>query len=105
MPSARSCASRIRTDATRSACPAIPRKWCEMARLKRYALIALASVIVIAVVFPADRGRAAPTPSPSDQAQLEHSFDAAISPDDLRDWMKVLASEPNQVGSPHDKRH
>src|SRR5580704_11590926 len=30
-------------------------------------------------------------------------FDAAIRPDDLRDWMKLLAAEPNHVGSPHDK--
>ena len=74
-----------------------------MARLTKYTRIAVASVIIVAIIFRADGGRAAPTPSPSDQAQLEHNFDAAISPDDLRDWMKVLASEPNQVGSPHNK--
>jgi N-acetylated-alpha-linked acidic dipeptidase len=41
--------------------------------------------------------------APSDQAALEKSFDAAIHPDDLRDWMKAMAAEPNHVGSPHDK--
>lgn len=40
---------------------------------------------------------------PSDEARLERNFDARIQPNDLRDWMKILASEPNQVGSPHDK--
>jgi N-acetylated-alpha-linked acidic dipeptidase len=43
---------------------------------------------------------AAPAP---DQAALEKSFDAEIHPDQLRDWMKIMAAEPNQVGSPHDK--
>jgi N-acetylated-alpha-linked acidic dipeptidase len=38
-----------------------------------------------------------------DQASLEAGFDASIHPDDLRDWMKSLASQPNHVGSPHDK--
>jgi len=36
-------------------------------------------------------------------ASVENSFDASISPNDLRDWMKLLASQPNHVGSPHDK--
>jgi N-acetylated-alpha-linked acidic dipeptidase len=42
-------------------------------------------------------------PSPSGEAQVEHNFDALIHPSELRDWMKLLASEPNHVGSPHDK--
>jgi N-acetylated-alpha-linked acidic dipeptidase len=36
-------------------------------------------------------------------AALEQHFDATINPDDQRDWMKIMASEPNHVGSPHDK--
>jgi N-acetylated-alpha-linked acidic dipeptidase len=40
---------------------------------------------------------------PSDESRTEQNFDALIAPNDLRDWMKVLASEPNHVGSPHDK--
>jgi N-acetylated-alpha-linked acidic dipeptidase len=41
--------------------------------------------------------------APPDQAELEKNFDAAIHPDDLRDWMKAMAAEANHVGSPHDK--
>jgi len=39
----------------------------------------------------------------SEPATLPQKLDAAIHPDDLRDWMKTMAAEPNQVGSPHDK--
>jgi len=42
-------------------------------------------------------------PAPSSGTDVEHNFDALIHPSDLRDWMKLLASEPNHVGSPHDK--
>ena len=42
-------------------------------------------------------------PARGDDSALEHRFDAAIQRDDLRNWMKVLAAEPNHVGSPHDK--
>ncbi len=59
--------------------------------------------VAIATMFFAAPGHGAPTPEPSDEARLEHNFDVAIQPNDLRDWMKVLASQPNQVGSPHDK--
>jgi N-acetylated-alpha-linked acidic dipeptidase len=34
---------------------------------------------------------------------LEHRFDAEINAADLRGWLKTLSSEPNNVGSPHDK--
>jgi N-acetylated-alpha-linked acidic dipeptidase len=34
---------------------------------------------------------------------LEVRFDANLSPDAIRDRMKLMAAEPNQVGSPHDK--
>jgi len=36
---------------------------------------------------------------------LERRFDAALSPDDQRAWLKQLSSEPNQVGSPHDAQN
>jgi N-acetylated-alpha-linked acidic dipeptidase len=45
----------------------------------------------------------APPPAPWDEATLESNFDARIHPNDLRDWMKLLASQPNHVGSPHNK--
>ncbi len=37
------------------------------------------------------------------QRSLEQRFDAGLNPAELREWMKNLASAPNQVGSPHDK--
>jgi N-acetylated-alpha-linked acidic dipeptidase len=37
------------------------------------------------------------------QQSLEQRFDAQLNPADLRDWLKQMSSEPNQVGSPHDK--
>jgi N-acetylated-alpha-linked acidic dipeptidase len=37
------------------------------------------------------------------QQALEQRFDAQLDPADLRGWLKTLAAEPNQVGSPHDK--
>ncbi|MDQ2878046.1 MAG: M28 family peptidase [Pseudomonadota bacterium] len=33
----------------------------------------------------------------------EAAFDAGISAQDQLDWMKQMSSEPNQVGTPHDK--
>jgi len=42
-------------------------------------------------------------PPPPDEATIERQFDQAIHPDDLRGWMKTMAAEPNQVGSPHDR--
>ena len=45
-----------------------------------------------------------PAASPAmDQAAVERNFDALIEPSELRDWMKLLAAQPNQVGSRHDK--
>ncbi len=38
-----------------------------------------------------------------DERALETRFDANLSADSIRDHLKLLASEPNQVGSPHDK--
>lgn len=34
---------------------------------------------------------------------LEQRFDAQLSASEMREWLKRLSSEPNQVGSPHDK--
>jgi N-acetylated-alpha-linked acidic dipeptidase len=34
---------------------------------------------------------------------LEQRFDSEIKAADLRGWLKTLSSEPNHVGSPHDK--
>ncbi len=37
------------------------------------------------------------------EAALEQRFDAALDPAHLRDWLKQMASQPNHLGSPHDK--
>jgi N-acetylated-alpha-linked acidic dipeptidase len=34
---------------------------------------------------------------------LEAKFDAQIDPAEMGSWMKIMAAEPNHVGSPHDK--
>jgi N-acetylated-alpha-linked acidic dipeptidase len=34
---------------------------------------------------------------------LERSFDALISPAEQQQWLQQMSSEPNHVGSPHDK--
>jgi N-acetylated-alpha-linked acidic dipeptidase len=36
---------------------------------------------------------------------LEHAFDAAIDPAEMRQWLQRMSSEPNHVGSPHDKEN
>ena len=42
----------------------------------------------------------AQTPSGDSNASLDAKLDAAINPHELDGWMKLLAAEPNQVGSP-----
>ncbi|HEX5460613.1 MAG TPA: transferrin receptor-like dimerization domain-containing protein [Steroidobacteraceae bacterium] len=34
---------------------------------------------------------------------LEQRFDAELSAPEMREWLRRLSAEPNQVGSPHDK--
>jgi len=36
-------------------------------------------------------------------ANLEREFDSSIDRDEMRRWLRQMSSEPNQVGSPHDK--
>ena len=45
-----------------------------------------------------DAGGATPS-----RITLERNFDDAINPDEMRDWLERMSSEPNHVGSPHDK--
>ena len=39
----------------------------------------------------------------SDSAALEQRFDALIDPAQQQQWLQQMSSEPNHVGSPHDK--
>jgi len=59
--------------------------------------------LAVAGLFCASMALGAPAQSLSNEATLEHNFDTFIHPNDLRERMKLLAAEPNQVGSPHDK--
>ncbi len=61
----------------------------------KYAL--LASVAFACLSAPAI---AAP---PVDTQSLEKSFDSLISSADQQRWLQQMSSEPNHVGSPHDK--
>jgi N-acetylated-alpha-linked acidic dipeptidase len=38
-----------------------------------------------------------------DEQAVEQHFDADLNAGELREWMRTMASEPNQVGSMHDK--
>ncbi len=63
----------------------------------RVRLFALLSACALGAVSTA---WAAPRPAGKD---LEAAFDAKIDPAEMGGWLKLLAAEPNHVGSPHDK--
>src|SRR4051794_8531543 len=63
----------------------------------------VATSLLVAITSLAAAPPAAPPPQ--DQASLERNLDASIKPDEMRDWLKTLAAEPNNVGSPHDKQN
>jgi len=65
--------------------------------MRTFILLAAASLLCASIAG------GAPSRAQPDEALLEHHFDALIHPNDLRDWMKLLASQPNHVVSPHDK--
>ncbi len=68
--------------------------------MKRFVPLAAASLLCTAAVFATATAQA---PSPMGDAAAIQSFDANIKPDDMRGMLKLLAAEPNHVGSPHDK--
>ena len=60
------------------------------------------SAVSFAALALALASAAAGQPSGDTQA-LERNFDAMINPADQLQWLQQMSSEPNQVGSPHDK--
>lgn len=64
--------------------------------LTAYSMSLLATSVAFAAVTDA------PPTGPGSDA-VEARFDAQIKPAELSGWMRRLASEPNHVGSPHDK--
>jgi len=63
--------------------------------MRRSVLLSLAGFLLTGAAF-------AQAPS-NDYASLTTRLDAAINPRELDGWMKILAAEPNHVGSPHNK--
>src|SRR4051794_35680389 len=66
----------------------------------RLAALLSACAIGALVVAPAT---AAPPKAAMSQKELEAKFYAAIDPAEMGTWLKLLAAEPNHVGSVHDK--
>src|ERR1700749_2630593 len=64
-------------------------------------MVRIACLAAVCVLFAG--AVMAEAPSATDETAIENSFTASLQPNDLRDWMKLMASEPNHVGSPHDK--
>jgi N-acetylated-alpha-linked acidic dipeptidase len=73
-------------------------------------------VLVASSLLPLLAAAAAAAPPPAGTAMfgftadaaateqaLEQRFDSDLNASDLRGWLKTLSSEPNNVGSPHDK--
>jgi N-acetylated-alpha-linked acidic dipeptidase len=83
--------SRLRTIATRFAVAALPG-----------ACLALAS-ISIGGETPAPAMLGFSAAHAADERSLEQRFDDSLNAADQGDWMQRMASEPNQVGSVHDK--
>jgi N-acetylated-alpha-linked acidic dipeptidase len=67
--------------------------------MNRIAVLAVSGLLSSGLAIAASATQTAP----AGEAAIEKSFDASIDPAELRDWLKRLAAEPNQVGSPHDK--
>jgi N-acetylated-alpha-linked acidic dipeptidase len=60
-----------------------------------------ALTIAVAVVWIAPLLGFTPAGSTAERAR-EATFDAALAPDDLREWMRRLSARPHHVGSPYD---
>ncbi len=80
-----------------SAAQARPTSWEPKTSSKLIISLATASFLCMSLAF------GAPAPTSPEEVRLERNFDSLIRPDDLRDWMKLLAAQPNHVSSPHDK--
>ncbi|MDE2261016.1 MAG: M28 family peptidase [Gammaproteobacteria bacterium] len=66
--------------------------------------LAAAAAMPDATMTPAGPEMLGFTPRGAAQERdLEQRFDSRLSASEMRAWLKQLSSEPNQVGSPHDK--
>ena len=75
--------------------------------MKSIRAIGAAAVCVAAMGSVATAGPDALTgfkaASSSSELKNESTFDGSIDPAEMRAWLEQMSSEPNQVGSPHDK--
>jgi len=66
--------------------------------MRRY--ISLTAILLAAGLVASP---ALPQAAPASGSDIEKQFDAAIDPAEQGSWMKYMASEPNHVGTAHDK--
>jgi N-acetylated-alpha-linked acidic dipeptidase len=67
-------------------------------RARIAALLSACAVCAFSPALAQPKGSA-----PMSQKELEAKFDAQIDPAEMGGWLKLLAAEPNHVGSVHDK--
>ncbi|HUN77075.1 MAG TPA: transferrin receptor-like dimerization domain-containing protein [Steroidobacteraceae bacterium] len=91
-----------------------PRRSAASTLLATCIAVLAGAVTVATVAAAADAASSTHTPptllgftadSSATELALEHRFDAALSASDQQAWLKKLADEPNQVGSPHDAQN
>ncbi|NNE35083.1 MAG: folate hydrolase, partial [Rhodothermales bacterium] len=68
-------------------------------------LVAIASILVVAGLgpLPVDSLTGFRSDRVPAQLQLEENFDAQLDSDNLHEWMQVMTSKPQHVGSTHGK--
>jgi N-acetylated-alpha-linked acidic dipeptidase len=62
-----------------------------------------AVLMLVAAFLTSSSPNAQSARRPLVSADLERRFDALIDPSEMDGWMKMMAAEPNHVGSSHDK--
>jgi N-acetylated-alpha-linked acidic dipeptidase len=81
-------------------------------RIPRLFLLAASSLACLLAAAPSSSAPGARSPGPlfgftadesRTQESVEQRFDGDLNPAELRAWLKMLSSEANHVGSPHDK--
>ena len=70
--------------------------------MTKLSLVSTAALLAASSAFAAPMIGFSPAGAEAERA-TEAKFDAVLSADAIRDRMKLMSSEPNQVGSPHDK--
>jgi N-acetylated-alpha-linked acidic dipeptidase len=75
-----------------------------MRRLVLASAVLLAGAVAISPML-AQTPQQAPAAAAGPQADLERRFDASIRPAEMGEWMRIMAAEPNHVGSPHDRQN